>query len=312
MAEIILHHYPVSPYSEKIRAILGYKNLAWRSVIIPIVMPKPELLPLTGGYRKTPALQIGADIWCDSKLIARVLERLQPAPTLLPTGREATCVMQEQWSEKFFLLSVPLVVMQPAGQKHVFRDYPEVPPEKFLKDRAALFTGGSQGRASAGATRAEMPGLLALLEAQLASAPFIDGEAPTMSDFALYHPVWFLLSNPGVAAYYDPYPRIREWAGRMASFGHGRPEPLGGAEALRIAAAATPQPVGGSVDAAEGFRAGERVVVAATDYGVDPVEGELLRADAQEIAIRRQDPQAGELVVHFPRAGFRLARKEAG
>ena len=62
MPEIILHHYPTSPFSEKIRRIFGYKKLAWRSVEIPRSAPKPDLMPLTGGYRRTPVMQIGADI----------------------------------------------------------------------------------------------------------------------------------------------------------------------------------------------------------------------------------------------------------
>ena len=36
MAEIILHHYPLSPYSEKIRLALGLKSVPWKSVEIPV------------------------------------------------------------------------------------------------------------------------------------------------------------------------------------------------------------------------------------------------------------------------------------
>jgi len=309
MAEIILHHYPVSPYAEKIRAILGFKGLEWRSVIIPIVMPKPDLVALTGGYRKTPVLQVGADVYCDSKRIARELECLHPQPTLLPKARAATCTMLEQWSEKLFMLAVP-VALRPEGARHVFGQNPDVTPEQFMKDRAALFTGGSQARASASQSRAELPALLALLEAQLAVAPFIEGDAPTLADFSLYHPLWFILSNPGVAAFFEPYPAIRAWAQRIAAFGHGRPRDLPAAEALRIAADSRPLPLEPLVQDADGLQAGDAVVVAATDYGVDGVEGRLLRADREEIAIRREDAQVGEVVVHFPRAGFRIARRE--
>ena len=56
MPDLILHHYPSSPFSEKIRLALGYKKLAWKSVTIPPIMPKPDVLALTGGYRKTPIL----------------------------------------------------------------------------------------------------------------------------------------------------------------------------------------------------------------------------------------------------------------
>src|SRR5271167_178323 len=79
MTDIILHHYEISPYSEKVRIGLGLKGLAWGSVEIPVIMPKPDLTALTGGYRKTPVLQIGADIYCDSQLIMRELERRHPS-----------------------------------------------------------------------------------------------------------------------------------------------------------------------------------------------------------------------------------------
>ena len=76
MNDLILHHYPSSPFSEKIRLVLGYKKLPWKSVLIPNIMPKPDLMPLTGGYRKTPVLQVGADIYCDTQLIMLEIERL--------------------------------------------------------------------------------------------------------------------------------------------------------------------------------------------------------------------------------------------
>ena len=49
MNQLILHHYPNSPFSEKIRLILGFKSLHWTSVHIPAVMPKPDVVALTGG-----------------------------------------------------------------------------------------------------------------------------------------------------------------------------------------------------------------------------------------------------------------------
>jgi len=86
MQQLILHHYPMSPFAEKIRLILGYKGLRWSSVLIPNIMPKPDVTALTGGYRKTPILQIGADIYCDTALIADVIEERHPQPTLYPGG----------------------------------------------------------------------------------------------------------------------------------------------------------------------------------------------------------------------------------
>src|SRR5512143_432914 len=91
MPDLILHHDDTSPFSEKVRTILAHKRLAWRAVEQPAIMPKPQLTPLTGGYRRIPVLQIGADIYCDSQLIARVLEARQPQPTIFPGGSEALC-----------------------------------------------------------------------------------------------------------------------------------------------------------------------------------------------------------------------------
>src|ERR1700754_5213131 len=84
MTEVILHHYLTSPYAEKVRKALGIKRLAWRSVTIPVIMPKPDLMPLTGGYRKTPVRRIGADIYCGTQLMRREVERPLAEPSLSP------------------------------------------------------------------------------------------------------------------------------------------------------------------------------------------------------------------------------------
>ena len=88
MPEIILHHYPQSPVAEKVRVGLGIKGLAWASVEIPRIPPKPLLMPLTGGYRRTPVMQIGADIYCDSQCILREIERRHPQPSFYPGGAD--------------------------------------------------------------------------------------------------------------------------------------------------------------------------------------------------------------------------------
>lgn len=103
MSELILHHYDISPYAENIRAIFGFKGLGWRSVHIPVVMPKPDLTVLTGGYRLTPVLQVGADIYCDTKVIARRLEEERPKPTLYPEGCAALERALSVWGESIFL-----------------------------------------------------------------------------------------------------------------------------------------------------------------------------------------------------------------
>src|SRR5215470_15021625 len=129
MAELLLHHYDTSPFSEKIKKIFAHKNLAWSAVEQPTIMPKPQLLPLTGGYRRIPVLQIGADVYCDSQLIARVLEQLHPQPTLYPGGSEGVCHAFSLWADRvFFGATVPVLFALLGDQV----------PRDFIEDRTKL------------------------------------------------------------------------------------------------------------------------------------------------------------------------------
>jgi glutathione S-transferase len=308
MPELILHHYPISPFAEKIRAILGFKRLAWRSVTIPVVMPKPDLVALTGGYRKTPVLQIGADVYCDTKLIARVLDRVQPDPPLVPRGLEASVAMIEQWTEQTLFLLMAMLPFQPKGLAHLFGQQPDLAAQ-FQKDREGLFAGGKGRRPSMGATLSELPGFSAALEAQLGATPFVLGPQPTLADFSVYHSYWAVLSNPGVAAALQPYPNLRAWAARLAAFGHGTSTPMSATDAIAAARAQPPDTACGAPDWPDpsGVKPGDAIVVSAADYGADPVTGRLLASSRDEVALLRSDPRAGDVVVHFPRAGFRIA-----
>src|ERR1700750_2900121 len=126
MTDIILHHYDTSPYAEKVRTGLGLKGLAWASVEVPIIMPKANLTALTGGYRRAPVLQIGADIYCDSQLIMRELERRYPTPSFYPAGHGAADALA-WWAEKTTFSQAVSIA---------FSKSPDALPEGFLEDRA--------------------------------------------------------------------------------------------------------------------------------------------------------------------------------
>src|SRR4051812_43512353 len=125
----ILHHFEASPFSEKIRVIFGFKNIAWQSVLIPRIMPKPDLVPLTGGYRRTPVMQIGADIFCDTQIIQREIEARFPQPTLFPSGNEGMPWMAGQWIDRIFFGSAVFLVFGSLGDKV---------PQDFIDDRTKL------------------------------------------------------------------------------------------------------------------------------------------------------------------------------
>lgn len=305
----ILHHYPVSPFAEKIRVMLGYKKLAWQSVLIPLLMPKPDVVALTGGYRKTPILQTGADIWCDTALIARVLERLAPAPSIYPQGDRYAARAAAYFADNvLFNISVP-VGFQPGGMIKEF--LPDAAPEylaQFGKDRAALRQGGTVRRGPLAECKANLRHALAGIEAQLAQH-YLFGAQPCVADFSLYHVLWPVWRAKIARPMLDPFPKTTAFIERMAALGHGKSTEISSAQALDIARQSKPAPIAGAAAVeTDGIALGDAVSVMPVDSGLDPVQGELLTCTADEIALRRTDARAGTVVVHFPRFGYQIAR----
>lgn len=308
MHELILHHYDASPFAEKARLMLGFKQLSWRSVDIPRIMPKPDLLALTGGYRKTPVLQVGADIYCDTALIARRLEAEKATPSLFPEGQEFVVASFAQWADSVVFQHAVSLVFQPESMAVRLGKLPAEVVKAFMADRAGLFSGGSASRLPAEQAQHNWPGLMQRLELQLQreEGEFLFGNA-SIADFALAHPLWFLKGTPVTAPLVDNYPAVAAWLARVLAFGHGSNSVMSAAEAIEIARAATPAALPEEAFGdTNGLQPGQRVAVSATDYGVDPVEGELLFAGREELIVARDDERAGRVHVHFPRLGFKI------
>jgi len=310
MSELILHHYPASPYAEKIRLMLGYKRLAWTSVIIPVVMPKPDVIALTGGYRRTPLLQIGADVYCDTALITDVLERLAPSPTLYPFGDTLAVQALSHLAESVLFNAAVPIAFQSEGMKIFF---PDATPEflgSFRQDRGAMRQGGTVRRGPLGECKAITAHLARKLDNQFADARlFLLGNAPCAADFSVYHTLWPIARVPGLAAVLAPTPKLVAWMDRMRAIGHGKSSEISSAKALEIAKGSNPAPLkAAQAIETDGVALGDRVEVMPVDYALDPVRGELLDASTEEIGVRRSDPRAGTVVVHFPRMGFQLQK----
>jgi glutathione S-transferase len=310
MTELILHHYPASPFAEKTRLMLGFKGLSWRSVLISPVMPKPDLVALTGGYRKTPVLQVGADIYCDTALIARRLEQEKAQPALLPQGQEFSVATFAAWVDSVLFQHAVSLVFQPESVAVRFAKAPPEVLKAFIADRAALFSGGSATRLPVEQARHQWPVFMARLEQQLQreEGDFLFGQ-PSLADLSLAHCLWFVKGTPVTAPLVDQYPAVAAWLGRVLGFGHGASSEMTAEQALEVARLAQPAalPSEAFTDP-NGFALGEQVTIAAVDYGVDPVEGELVYAGTEQLTLKRSDDRLGDVHVHFPRAGFRIQR----
>ena len=307
MTELILHHYATSPFSEKIRLILGFKGLAWRSVSIPQIMPKPDVVALTGGYRKTPFMQIGADIYCDSALVAKVLDNLHPEPSLYPKDIAGTAQMLAQWADSTLFWAVIPYTLQPAGIGALFGNAPPEVMKAFAADRAP-FTAGMTRQTATDATAA-LHTYLSWLEAHLADGrPYLVRGAASIADFSVAHCLWFIHRSPPMLGIFEPFPKLNAWLERVCAFGHGNSSKMGSDEAVAVAASSTTH-TPTRVESGLGFAVGDAVTVTATDYGRDPVVGTVVGLNKDEVVIERRDERAGTLHVHFPRIGFQIKQE---
>ena len=302
----ILHHFEISPFSEKLRAIFGLKRMAWHSVLVPLPLPKPDVVALTGGYRKTPTLQIGADIYCDTALIAQLVDELQPEPPLVPAGA-ALAPLLAAWADGTLFWQAVMSTQAPEARASLFRGMTPEAIRTLREDRVAFTTGLK--RPTAVDAPAQLRSALALFERALAAQPWLLGEQPSIADFSVYHCLWFTAQAGVGETMFAPCPAVRGWMARIAAFGHGRREELTSGEAIAIAASATRHaPV--QVHPGLGFDAGDAVTVTTTDYGTESVTGTLIGLTIDRATLERRDPRAGTVHVHFPRSGFRLQKAD--
>lgn len=311
MQDIILHHYPSSPFSEKVRLILGYKKLPWKSVHVPPIAPKPDVVALTGGYRRTPFLQVGADIYCDTALICDVLEHVRPDPTLYPPHLKGACRIFAQWADSTLFWAAMGYNLQPRGAAHVFAKAPPEMAKAFAEDRKAMST--NMVRLRPGDATSAYRSYLRRIANMADEHDFLFGIDPCVADFAAYHGIWYTRNQvPVLADILNATPSVGEWANRMEAIGHGVATRLTAGDAIDIAKAADPQPAGANllVDSAfqddHGIPLGTRVTVTPESFGSEASEGELIAATRTHYSLRREDARAGTVHVHFPRIGYVL------
>lgn len=302
MSDIILHHYDLSPFSEKIRLALGYKGLDWKSVVVEAVPPRPALDALTGGYRRVPVLQVGADIYCDTEVIFRALERIKAEPTLYPTGEGIAKALSLGWDRATWKPAIGVLV-----------DYiGEHLPEEFLRDRKEHYLGYDISKE---AMSPMLPAYVQELTAQIdwlasmlrQNGDYLTGPALSAADLTCYHSIWLLRANCGaeaIDAQLHIAPEVTAWMDRVAAIGHGNKTDMTPIEALEVAKTSQPADMGLGDNDPSGIAVGTTVSITPNDNARVPVKGKLVGADAQEVVVAVESDEAGLLHVHFPRAGF--------
>lgn len=262
---------------------------------------------MTGGYRKTPILQVGAEFYCDTLRILQAVEKLGTSGTLYPKSQEGLAKAFGWWIEKgSFFNAVCLAIGNMPGL-----------PQELIEERRPLFRVDLDPKA----LRPKRPLYLQRVNAHLEwlaevladGRKFILGKDPSAADLSAYHPIWFARQNGGnevneliaFASVIDP------WYKRVASIGHGKFFEMTADQAIDAAKINEPnEPNQWSSEGDDvGLRRGDWVSVTPDDYG-NPVYGNILVWTADEIVIRHEDRSVGRVNLHFPRVGFDVTRAE--
>jgi len=308
--EIVFHNYPQSPVAEKVRVAFGIKGLSWRDVEIPRLPPKPMLTALTGGYRRTPVMQIGADIYCDSQCIIRELEQRHPTPSFMPTSDAGLMWCLSRYTDgDLFTLSVKLVLGS-AGDNL---------PKNFAEDRGRLYLGEDWAEGLKRAN-ANLPHLVSQIRAPLSwmNAQLSDGRAfllgsdPAAIDAQMYHCIWFIRGRwDGGPAMLSEFPELVRWEDNLRAIGHGTSIPMQPEDAIARAKSMQPTTdIGIAPHDPQDLQVGTLVTVSPdVDGGEQPVDGTVRYANADTIGIERTTDDIGTVCVHFPRAGYRVSLK---
>lgn len=305
--EIILHNYPQSPVAEKVRVAFGIKNVSWHDVEIPRLTPKPNLTELTGGYRRTPVMQIGADIYCDSQCIIRELNNRYPADMDLSSQESALMWCLSRWTDgALFDLSVKLVLGS-AGDNL---------PRDFAEDRGRLYLGPDWAEGLKRAN-AQLPHLVAQMRTPFLwldrhlgdGRTFIAGDAASAIDAQFYHVVWFVrgrfAGGPGMLSEFS---NLLRWEEIVRALGHGPSTSMSPEKAIEIArdsdSSVTPKIADNEP---QDLAVGTQVTVHPdVDGGEQGVSGKIVRSDAETVIVERISEKAGRVCVHFPRTGYRV------
>jgi len=303
MSAFILHHYWPSPFAHKVRIALNMIGAPWTSVEIPRVPPKPLLMPMTAGYRRTPVMQTGADIHCDTQNIARALGEAGYEDKLFPDGSRGQVMALSSWIDQAIVeLAIRIVITTSIGTA----------PAEFIKDRGDLYFGPGWSEAT---LKAELPAVILQLSAQLdqieaalSDQPFLTGDRPSWADAGIAFLAWLLRGRwDGGVDLLARYPAIERVESALATNASDHDPTMTAEEALAIARDATPLSPTGLHNPASNLTPGQNVVIRPKAHSSDPdITGSLRYLDPTRVSIDHESPETGPVAVHLPVAGYRI------
>jgi len=139
---LILFHYPFSPYARRIVFYLHLRQIPYAQCLVPSIMPRAPLNTLNIAYRRIPLLSIGADIYCDTRIILAQLETMEFAGALPPLGGKSGEHKAVEWLLRRYTVDAGIFVR---AASLIPGSMPAMSDEKFIRDRED-FSGRSWSR----------------------------------------------------------------------------------------------------------------------------------------------------------------------
>ena len=299
----ILYHYPMSPFSEKLRLLLGLLNLKWGSVDVSAQPPRPGLDELVVGYRRIPVLQIGADIFCDTRIAYDALMALAPRNQMCGPNTVTAESALIDFAEGPVFFSAISNVNRWRGLSFLRSRLGIGGMMTFLADRYRMMGDAKVQMPSKVEAQKILLEYLGTLARLLDERPYLDGPNVGYTDLSCYHPLWMTRSLDPMAMKRWPE-TVRDWFNRVGGQGHGEHRHITQKEIEKIINESTPKPLPRMVDS--DFAYGQIVTVAPNDYACEAVRGLLLCASEKSIVVLNTLASGREVHLHFPVKGFSI------
>ena len=300
---LILHQYDISPFSQKAQKMMGLKGLSWQSIEMPLIAPKPDVEALTGGYRGTPILQRGADIFVDNWMIARALDHYDPSLPCLNNQGVLQAAGSYAWSERFF---TPLL-------QTAFATYKDQWDDDFRADRQQVFPDVDFNTLAVvdPERRSQVRAFVSAIAAQLISGnAFLNGEHPDGWDVHVWGMCWMIHSAlPDLVPVVNAFPAVANWYQQMCDLGVGERADatieLAWSQLKEGQKAPLPDTPGD-----EPLRdwLGQQVVVGTGSADRGAAKGKLLAVNGEEVVIASEPREGVSAQVWFPRFGYALSQ----
>jgi len=305
MSVPILYHYPMSPYSEKLRLTMGLSGRRWLSVSVAAYPPRPELARLVGGYRRIPVLQIGAHFYCDTRLAFAAL-----------TGHESSCWRLSETDEALRRRAEQEVFFAVVAGASPYRAVRFLTGElgvsgliRFVRDRIAMTRGATIVPPDAKAARRTVLSFINQLADRLTETGFLSGPEMGYLDLCCFHPLWMSTQVESRKILRWPS-QVQSWFARVEQLGHGT-STAASAQLINDAIADDQATFSAGVVEAP-FFVSEPVSISPADYARDETAGRLTHLDDRSVVLERELVDGARVYCHFPRQGFELSRLSAG